>query len=279
MTATSERFIPVARAGEIAAGSVKVVRIEDTAIAIFRVGDDYFAMDDACSHDGGPLAEGFIEGEEIECPRHGARFSVRTGEALCLPATGAVNTYAVRIEGDEIQVRWQVMREDGDASGAAASAAGPTAVAGNTAAPSAAPSAGADIGAPSVSADAVAAPVTTPAVAAVAADTAAAPPDGSKPAPSQQELAVRSALESVMDPEIGLSVIDLGLIREVLFPPGLTFVKMMLTTPFCPYAPQMMADVKQATEAVVPQPCEVEIMPDPWSPDLMPDPGLLGYSF
>ena len=82
-----------------------------------------------------------------------------------------------------------------------------------------------------------------------------------------------------MDPEIGLSVIDLGLIREVLFPPGLTFVKMMLTTPFCPYAPQMMADVKQATEAVVPQPCEVEIMPDPWSPDLMPDPGLLGYSF
>ena len=103
--------------------------------------------------------------------------------------------------------------------------------------------------------------------------------DGSMPAPSQQELAVRSALESVMDPEIGLSVIDLGLIREVLFPPGLTFVKMMLTTPFCPYAPQMMADVKQATMAVVPQPCEVEIMPDPWSPDLMPDPGLLGYSF
>ena len=111
-----------------------------------------------------------------------------------------------------------------------------------------------------------------------AGDTGA-PADGSMPAPSQQELAVRSALESVMDPEIGLSVIDLGLIREVLFPPGLTFVKMMLTTPFCPYAPQMMADVKQATMAVVPQPCEVEIMPDAWSPDLMPDPGLLGYSF
>ena len=111
------------------------------------------------------------------------------------------------------------------------------------------------------------------------AGDAAAPADGSMPAPSQQELAVRSALESVMDPEIGLSVIDLGLIREVLFPPGLTFVKMMLTTPFCPYAPQMMADVKQATMAVVPQPCEVEIMPDAWSPDLMPDPGLLGYSF
>jgi metal-sulfur cluster biosynthetic enzyme len=108
-----------------------------------------------------------------------------------------------------------------------------------------------------------------------------AAPTSAAAAPSQQELAVRSALETVMDPEINLSVIDLGLIREVLFhaDPPRTLVRMMLTTPFCPYAPQLMEDVKQATMSVVPQPCEVEIMPDPWSPDLMPDPGLLGYSF
>jgi metal-sulfur cluster biosynthetic enzyme len=99
-------------------------------------------------------------------------------------------------------------------------------------------------------------------------------------APSQQEMAVRSALETVMDPEIGLSVIDLGLIREIHFLPDKTFVRMMLTTPFCPYAPQLMEEVKQATMGVVPSlPCEVEIMPDPWSPELMPDPSLLGYSF
>ena len=99
-------------------------------------------------------------------------------------------------------------------------------------------------------------------------------------APSQQEMAVRSALETVMDPEIGLSVIDLGLIREVHFlDPPKTLVRMMLTTPFCPYAPQLMAEVKQATMSVVPQECEVEIMPDAWSPDLMPDPGLLGFSY
>jgi metal-sulfur cluster biosynthetic enzyme len=98
-------------------------------------------------------------------------------------------------------------------------------------------------------------------------------------APSQQELAVRSALETVMDPEIGLSVIDLGLIREIHFLPERTHIRMMLTTPFCPYAPQLMAEVKQTTMSVVPNECEVEIMPDPWSPDLMPDPGLLGYSF
>jgi metal-sulfur cluster biosynthetic enzyme len=109
----------------------------------------------------------------------------------------------------------------------------------------------------------------------------ATPPLASEPtaAPSQQEMAVRSALETVMDPEIGLSVIDLGLIREVLIQPEKTLIKMMLTTPFCPYAPQMIADVKAATQSVLPQECEVEIVPDAWSPDLMPDPGLLGFSY
>ena len=107
----------------------------------------------------------------------------------------------------------------------------------------------------------------------------AAPAQPASSAPSQQEMAVRSALETVMDPEIGLSVIDLGLIREIHLLADKTFIRMMLTTPFCPYAPQLMADVKQATMGVVPLPCEVEIMADPWSPDLMPDPGLLGYSF
>ena len=98
-------------------------------------------------------------------------------------------------------------------------------------------------------------------------------------APSQQEMAIRSALETVIDPEINLSVIDLGLIRKVDVQPGLTKIDMMLTTPFCPYAPQMIEEVKLATQSVVSQPCEVELLADPWSPELMPDPGLLGYSF
>lgn len=116
-------------------------------------------------------------------------------------------------------------------------------------------------------------------------ETAEAPPDGDAAAPaegkapSQQEIAIRAALETVMDPEINLSVIDLGLIREIHLLPEKTHIKMMLTTPFCPYAPQLMAEVKQATMGVVPKECDVEIMPDAWSPDLMPDPGLLGYSF
>ena len=123
------------------------------------------------------------------------------------------------------------------------------------------------------------APATADAAAASVSASQAASDSDPKPAPSQQELAVRSALESVMDPEIGLSVIDLGLIREVHFLPGQTLIKMMLATPFCPYAPQMVADVKQATMGVVSQECEVELLPDAWSPDMMPDPGLLGFSY
>jgi metal-sulfur cluster biosynthetic enzyme len=123
-------------------------------------------------------------------------------------------------------------------------------------------------------------PAPAGAAAAPGAGPAATPPAAEpQAAPSQQELAVRAALESVMDPEIGLSVIDLGLIREIHCQPELTLVRMMLTTPFCPYAPQMMEEVKVATMGVIPKLCEVEIMPDAWSPDLMPDPGLLGFSF
>jgi metal-sulfur cluster biosynthetic enzyme len=98
-------------------------------------------------------------------------------------------------------------------------------------------------------------------------------------APSQQEIAIRSALETVMDPELNLSVIDLGLIREIVIEAGKTTVRMLLTTPFCPYAPQIIEEVKQAAKSVVPQDADVEILPDPWSPDLMPDPGLLGFSY
>ena len=106
MSAITGRYVPVARVGEIADGGVKIVRIEDQAIAVFRLGDEYYAMDDVCTHDGGPLAEGLIEGDEIECPRHGARFSIRTGAVLCLPATAPVTTYPVRVENGEILVRW-----------------------------------------------------------------------------------------------------------------------------------------------------------------------------
>jgi 3-phenylpropionate/trans-cinnamate dioxygenase ferredoxin component len=103
---TTTGFVTVARVGEIPVGGVKVVRVDDQPIALFHLDDGYYAMDDLCTHDGGPLAEGALEGAVIECPRHGARFDVRTGAVLSLPATAPVPMYEVRVEGEEIQVGW-----------------------------------------------------------------------------------------------------------------------------------------------------------------------------
>ena len=102
----AEGFVTVAKVGEIPPGGVKIVRLDDREIAIFHVDGDYYAMDDVCTHDGGPLAEGVLEDHVIECPRHGARFDIRTGAVLAMPATAPVPTYSVRVEGNEIQVGW-----------------------------------------------------------------------------------------------------------------------------------------------------------------------------
>jgi 3-phenylpropionate/trans-cinnamate dioxygenase ferredoxin subunit len=107
MTPMTEGYISVARVGEIPDGGVKLVRIDDQAIGVFRLGDEYYAIDDVCTHDGGPLAEGILEGEEVECPRHGSRFNIKTGAVLNLPATSPVPTYPVRVENGEIQVKWR----------------------------------------------------------------------------------------------------------------------------------------------------------------------------
>jgi len=104
---TTTGFVTVARVGEIPVGGVKVVRVDDQPIALFHLDDGYYAMDDLCTHDGGPLAEGYLEDHVIECPRHGARFDIKTGAVLCLPATAPVPTYPVRVVGDEIQVEWR----------------------------------------------------------------------------------------------------------------------------------------------------------------------------
>jgi metal-sulfur cluster biosynthetic enzyme len=87
---------------------------------------------------------------------------------------------------------------------------------------------------------------------------------------------IKTALEEVVDPEIHLSIIDLGLVREIDQSGESNVVRMLLTTPFCPYAPQIVEQVKEVTTRVTGKETEVEILPDPWSPEMMPDPGLLG---
>jgi 3-phenylpropionate/trans-cinnamate dioxygenase ferredoxin component len=98
------QFLKVAVRSELPPGGKKLVDLDGRAIALFNVEGDYFAIDDVCTHDGGPLAEGELEGAEIRCPRHGARFDVRTGKALSFPAFEPVDTLAIEVRGDDIYV-------------------------------------------------------------------------------------------------------------------------------------------------------------------------------
>ncbi|KPK21079.1 MAG: hypothetical protein AMJ76_03685 [Dehalococcoidia bacterium SM23_28_1] len=97
-------FIKVAETSDIPAGRVKVVVVSDRHIALCNVDGQFYAVDDLCTHDGGSLDQGELQGDVIECPRHGARFSVRTGKVLALPAVKALNTYPLTVEGSEIRV-------------------------------------------------------------------------------------------------------------------------------------------------------------------------------
>ena len=72
--------------------------------ALYKIGDNIFALEDRCSHDDGELADGEVDGCEVICPRHGARFDIRTGEALTMPATEDVAVYAVKVDGEDVFV-------------------------------------------------------------------------------------------------------------------------------------------------------------------------------
>jgi 3-phenylpropionate/trans-cinnamate dioxygenase ferredoxin subunit len=97
-------YITVARAADISPGERIVVEVKERYIAIFNVGGTYYAIEDVCTHDDGPLAEGELHGLEIECPRHGARFDISTGKVLSMPATQDVQRFEVRVEGDALQI-------------------------------------------------------------------------------------------------------------------------------------------------------------------------------
>jgi 3-phenylpropionate/trans-cinnamate dioxygenase ferredoxin subunit len=97
-------WVTVAKINEIAPKRAAVYTVGDHEVAVCNVNGEFFAIDDLCTHDGGALDQGELEGEEIECPRHGARFDVRTGRATQLPAFEPVETHEVRVEGDDVRV-------------------------------------------------------------------------------------------------------------------------------------------------------------------------------
>lgn len=229
--ATWER---VADADEVPPNGRKSIFVDDTPALLVRIADEYFAIEDICTHDGQPLTEGPIANGEITCPRHGARFDLRTGKPTCMPATEPVRTFAVRVEPDGIYASDAKLAE-----------------------PEAAPS--------------------HESRALAGAASAAAP---SPPAPSERaspnsvdDAAIIEALRQVVDPELFVNIIDLGLVYSIQHDAGKVQVEMTLTSPACPAGPQIIQQSKAVLERL-PGVSEAQIklvMSPPWTPDRMTD--------
>ncbi len=98
-------FERVALISEIPSGGRLSILVDDIPSLLIRVGDEFFAVEDVCSHDGQPLTNGPVESCSITCPRHGAKFDLRTGQPLCMPAIEPISTFEVQLRDGEIYVR------------------------------------------------------------------------------------------------------------------------------------------------------------------------------
>jgi metal-sulfur cluster biosynthetic enzyme/nitrite reductase/ring-hydroxylating ferredoxin subunit len=238
-------FTRVCEVAEVPDPGKTLVELDGDMVALFHVAGAWHALDDVCTHDGGPLADGELRNHTISCPRHGAKFDIRTGAALTMPAVRPTRSHEVKVEDGGVWVR---LREAAAAQGPSASGlTGPTAQA---------------------AAPVAAAPATTPAPAATAA-----PATG-----PLCEDSVREILKEVKDPELFVNIVDLGLVYGVTIGPAAdapdkhhVAVDMTMTSPACPAGPQMIADAKRALgrHADVAG-VEVRIVMDPpWTPDRM----------
>jgi metal-sulfur cluster biosynthetic enzyme/nitrite reductase/ring-hydroxylating ferredoxin subunit len=238
-------FIRVADVTEIPDPGKTLVEVEGEMVALFHVEARFYAIDDVCTHDGGPLADGELRDHKIACPRHGAKFDIRTGAALTMPAVRATRAHEVKVEGNGVWVR---LRADATADGPSAHAT-PTPVVAS----------GASV-APAASA-------TAP-----AASTAA-----TKSGPLCED-SIREMLKDVKDPELFVNIVDLGLIYGVTLAPAddapgkqKISVDMTMTSPACPAGPQLIGDTKRVLGAHADvSAVEVRIVMDPpWTPDKM----------
>ncbi len=97
-------FVAVGEAGDLPNGERLFVEIDGLPIVVFNVAGSYYAIGDVCSHDNGPLGDGEVDGLEVICPRHGARFDLRTGEVRSLPAIVDIPAYPVRQVDGQLEI-------------------------------------------------------------------------------------------------------------------------------------------------------------------------------
>lgn len=98
-------WVRVATAEEVPRGGLRSVQTDQGSVVLARVDDDIYALEDRCSHQDYPLSDGLIEHDEVECPYHGARFDVRTGRAVQLPAITPVRSFEVEVRDGDVYIR------------------------------------------------------------------------------------------------------------------------------------------------------------------------------
>jgi len=97
-------FFPVAAVADLPNGERLFIEIADDYLVIFNIAGDIYAIADVCSHDDGPLGDGEVEDHSVACPRHGARFDLRSGKALTFPAVEDIRAYPVRVQEGYIEI-------------------------------------------------------------------------------------------------------------------------------------------------------------------------------
>lgn len=230
-------FERVAAVSEFPTNGRMSIVVDDMPALLVRIGQDYFAIEDVCSHDGQPLTDGPIADGAVICPRHGAKFDLKTGKALCMPATRPIQTFPVQVRDGEVFV-------------------GP---AGAVPAP---PTVAATVTPVSIS--------DRPVVSAATAcgDQVPIPEPG-----ADDEIRLIEALKQVIDPELMVNIVDLGLVYTINRDGHKIFVEMTLTSPACPAGPQIVQQSKMALERLRDvEEAEIKlVMSPPWTPDRMTD--------
>ena len=247
-------FVRVADVTDVPDPGSMLVEVDGDVVALFHVEGRFHAIDDVCTHDGGTLVDGELVGHKIACPRHGAKFDVRTGAALSMPAVRPTRCHDVKVENGGVWVRLGTGH---------ASTPGPD-------------NQSADFRSYTPTATATA--DGAPAPAAAAAIHAAGDATGTE-GPAGEEV-VREWLKEVKDPELFVNIVDLGLVYGVTLSPAADVpgkqhvaIDMTMTSPACPAGPQLIADTKRTVgsrDGIAS--VEVRIVMDPpWTPDRMTD--------
>ena len=249
-------FVHVADASDVPDPGTLLVEVDEEMVALFHVMGSFYAIDDICTHDGGPLVDGELEGYTIICSRHGAKFDIRTGAALSMPAIRPTRSHDVKVEDGCVFVR---LRETGSGPGII-----PTSYSVEETTNS---------NASSLQSTNEKGAVVPP------ADSDKHTETQSLTSQTLSEDLVRELLKQVKDPELFVNIVDLGLIYDVSFNPApdnskqLVSIDMTMTSPACPAGPQLIADTKRVVNTHE-DVADVEVrivMEPPWTPDRMTD--------